>query len=53
MSETDMNVIFNLEGTKVEVQCTKNDKMRDACNKFVQKSGTNINSLLFYIIDKL
>ena len=41
------NVIFNLEGIDLIVQCTTDDKMKDICQKYATKIETNINSLMF------
>ncbi len=40
-------VIFTYEGIPIKVQCLKEDKMKDICNKFAVKADININSLLF------
>ena len=38
---------FLFNGKELEIQCTKEDKMKDICNRFAIKIDTNINSLLF------
>ena len=44
---TETNVIFNFEGIDVIIQCSKNEKMKDICQKYVNKIYKNINSLIF------
>ena len=44
---TEAKVIFNLEGIDVTIQCSKNEKMKDICQKYVNKINKNINSLIF------
>ena len=41
------NVDFSYNGTEISIQCTKEDTMKDICNKFATKVDKNINSLLF------
>ena len=45
MSES--NVIFTLDGVDVSIQCSKEDKIKDICQKFANKVEKNINSFLF------
>ena len=40
-------VIFTLDGVDVSIQCSKEVKMKDICQKFANKVEKNINSLLF------
>ena len=40
-------VIFTYEGLPLKVQCLKEDKMKDICNKYISKINININSLYF------
>ena len=40
-------VIFTLDGVDVSIQCSKEDKIKDICQKFSTKVEKNINSLLF------
>ena len=40
-------VIFTYNGYETIIQCLKEDKMRDICNKYASKINLNINSLLF------
>ena len=43
----EANVIFTLDGVDVTIQCSKEDKIKDICQKFANKVQKNINSLLF------
>ena len=45
----EANVIFTLDGVDVTIQCSKEDKIKDICQKFANKVQKNINSLLFFI----
>ena len=40
-------VIFTLDGVDVSIQCSKENKMKDICQKFANKVEKNINSLIF------
>ena len=40
-------VIFLFEGIEVNIQCIKNEKMKDICQRYVNKIDRNINSLIF------
>ena len=40
-------VLINYEGQSIKIQCNKNQKMEDICNKLCNKINMNINSLLF------
>ena len=44
---SDSRIIFTFEGTEVKIQCSKEDKMKDICQKYASKIGRNINSLVF------
>ena len=44
---SEVKVIFTLEGRNVIIQCKKEDKMKDICNKYSIKIEKNINSLIF------
>ena len=44
---SDSRIIFSFEGTEVKIQCSKEDKMKDICQKYATKIGRNINSLVF------
>ena len=41
------NVIFTFNGINTIIQCNKEDKMKDICNKFVNKIGIDINLIFF------
>ena len=40
-------VAFSFSGTEITIQCLKNDRMKDICNRFATKMNMNMNSLLF------
>ena len=40
-------VIFTYNGTEIAIQCAKNDKMNDICERFSTKVDKSMNSLLF------
>ena len=40
-------VVFLFKGKEIAIQCSKEDKMKDICNRFATKVEININSLLF------
>ena len=40
----EANVIFTLDGVDVTIQCSKEDKIKDICQKFADKVQKNINS---------
>ena len=40
-------VEFTFEGNPIIIQCNKNQKMKDICNKLSTKINININSLIF------
>jgi len=41
------NVIFTLDGVDVTIQCSKEEKMKEICQRFTNKVQKNINSLIF------
>jgi len=41
------NVIFTFNGCDIIIQCSKEDKMKDICQKYTFKVSININSLIF------
>lgn len=41
------NVIFTFDGSEIKIQCLKEDKMEDICQKYSTKILLNINSLIF------
>ena len=40
-------VIFSFNGIQTIIQCLKEDKMKNICNKYASKINININSLIF------
>ena len=44
---SEANVLFTLDGSDLIIQCSKEDKMKDICQKYATKVNENINSLLF------
>ena len=44
---SEAKIIFNLEGIKMTIQCSQEDKIKDICQKYATKINSNINSLLF------
>ena len=40
-------IIFTYEQKKTEIQCLKENTMKDICNKYASKIGIDINSLTF------
>ena len=40
-------IVFTFNGAEIKIHCTKEDKMKDICNRFATKIETNLNSLLF------
>ena len=40
-------VIFNFEGKDTKIQCSRGDKMKDICQKYINKIDTSASSLLF------
>ena len=47
-----VNVIFVLENINLTLECSKEDKMKNICQKLSTKLNKNINSLLFLYEDK-
>ena len=41
------NVIFSFKGINTIIQCNKEDKMKDICNKYANKIGIDINLIYF------
>ena len=41
------SVAFTFEGIKAKIQCSTNDLMKDICQKYANKIGRNVNSLIF------
>ena len=47
-SKTEIvNVIFSFCGDNIKIQCSKEDKMKDICQKYVNLVKLNINSVYF------
>ena len=44
---TQANVIFIFEESEVIIQCSKDEKMKDICQKYANKINKNINSFIF------
>ena len=44
---TKASVIFNFQGIDIQIQCSKEEKMKDICQKFATKIERNVNSLVF------
>ena len=45
--EDQNKVIITDEGRDFHIQCSKEEKMKDICNKYVSKINKNINTLIF------
>ncbi len=43
----DIKVNFILDDTNVEIKCSKENTMKDICQKFASQLNININSYLF------
>ena len=41
------NIEYTLNGIKTNIQCSKEDKMKDICTKFATKTQKDINTLFF------
>ena len=44
---SNASVIFTFEGVNVKMQCSTDDKVKDICQKYSNKIGRNVNSLVF------
>ena len=44
---SEAKIIFTLDGVNLTIQCTPDDKIKDICQKYATKVGSNINSLTF------
>ena len=49
---SEAKVIFNFEGVNMTIQCTKEEKMKDICQRYGTKIQRNINTLLFLYLLK-
>jgi len=43
----EANAIFTLDGIEVQIQCSKEEKMKDICQRFATKAQINPDSFLF------
>ena len=43
----EAKIIFTLDGVNLTIQCSPEDKIKDFCQKFATKIGSNINSFTF------
>ena len=41
------NVVFTIDGCDITILCSKEEKMKDICQRCATKANININSLLF------
>ena len=41
------NVIFTLDGIKLTIQCSREEKMKDICQRFATKAQINLDSFVF------
>ena len=46
-------VVFTFEGIKIEIQCSKEDKMKDVCTQLANKIDRHINKLIFLYDGKM
>ena len=44
---SEAKIIFDLEGIKITIHCSQEDKVKDICQKYATKIDSNISSLLF------
>ena len=44
---SNASVEYTFEGKVVKIQCSRDDKMKDICEKYSNKIGRNVNSLVF------
>jgi hypothetical protein len=51
---TEPVAIFTLDGSKYNIQCKREEKMKDICDRFISKLGLNKNNIvLTYNGDKV
>ena len=51
---TESVAIFTLEGSNYKIQCKREEKMKDICDRFISKLGLNKNNIvLIYNGDKI
>ena len=48
-----VNIIFLKESNETVIQSSQEDKMRDICEKYIEKIGSNISKLSFLYGGKL
>ncbi len=46
---SEANVVFNFNGQNIKIQCKKEEKMKDICERYVFKIQKNLNTLLFIL----
>ena len=44
---TQAEAIFNFEGIDATIQCLTNEKIKEICQRYLNKIGKSINSLIF------
>ena len=44
---SEANVVFNFNGQNIKIQCKKEEKMKDICERYLFKIQKNLNTLLF------
>ena len=44
---SNASVEYTFDGIVVKIQCSRDDKMKDICEKYANKIGRNVNSLVF------
>ena len=42
------NIVFTLDGCDITILCSKEEKMKDICQRCATKANININSHLFF-----
>ena len=42
-----INIIFNYKNTETTIQCQEDEKLEDACKKFVSKMNINLDDLIY------
>ena len=45
-------VIISFQGTTFEIQCNKEDKMKNIFKIFANEVGVHLESLFFYMVEK-
>ena len=44
---SEPTVFFTLDGVKIKIQCSKDDNMKDICQKFSSKIRKKLSSFVF------